>query len=209
MKKLTFGFMAFALAAATLFTSCNKDDDDDDNSLKNLASITATINGEKFSATAAANTSVSESATGSKFSLADILSDSDAKTTIYGVNSAKQFISVTFNGADKGTYALSLKAETNTTNLIIDYLTNGSLEETAKNALKLETNCMIIYKKSEAATDATSEDFYASTKAEVIVTGFNQIGSISYLKGTFTATLKNKSGDEITITDGAFQCPGK
>ncbi len=207
MKKLTFGFMAFALAAATLFTSCSKDDDDDDD-VKGLASITATINGEKFSATAAANTSVTESATGSKFSLAEILSDSDAKTTIYGVNSAKQFISVTFNGADKGTYALSLKAETNTTNLLIDYLTNGSLEETAKNALKVETNCMIIYKKSEAATDATSDDFYASTKAEVIVTGFTQIGNINYLKGTFTATLKNKSGDEITITEGAFQCPG-
>ena len=30
-----------------------------------------------------------------------------------------------------------------------------------------------------------------------------------YMKGTFTATLTNKSNNTIEITDGAFSCPGK
>ena len=51
MKKLTLGFMLFALTAATMFSSCNKDDDDDDN--QGMASLYATGDIE-FDGTAAA-----------------------------------------------------------------------------------------------------------------------------------------------------------
>jgi len=198
MKKLTFGFMAFALAIATVFTSCSKDDDD---KLTDIAKVSATIGTESFSATAVAKTDND----GGK--LADLLSDSDGRTNIYGVNSDKKVISIIINGTEKGEYDLSLSVE-NPNSLLISYLTTGNLEETAKDAIKASANCMIVYKASEGL-EAGSDDFYVSTKATVKIESIQTVGIIKYVKGTFTGTLANAKGDKIEITDGKFSCPGK
>lgn len=202
MKKLTLGFMAFALAAATLFTTSCKDDDDEEEGV-------ASISFSGFSATAAAKTTEMTEATGSKIPLSKLLTDSQLRTTIYGLNKEKKFISVTFNGATTGSYSFGFN-KPNGTQLLIDYLTNGDLKETlsdaAENTLKRE--CLIIYKTSSDAESAASSDFYVSTEATVTITGYNKIGSLSYVTGTFTATLQNKDKQTITISDGKFQCPG-
>lgn len=47
MKKLTLGFMVFALAAATLFTTSCKDDDDEEDS--KISELSASVKDGKFS----------------------------------------------------------------------------------------------------------------------------------------------------------------
>lgn len=206
MKKLTLGFMLFALAATTMFSSCKKDDDNNEDS--GMASITATgdIN---FSATAAARlTNTNDaSATGSKFSLSNLLSDSDTKTSIFGLNKDQQGIYITVNGTTAGDYKFGLDVSQNSvTGLLIDYLTTGSVEETLKGAIDANTGCFIIYKASSSA-EAGSNDYYASTKATVTMKEPLTIGKLSYLQGSYTAELQNKSGQKISIS-GTFKCPG-
>ena len=203
MKKLTFGLMGFAalsLAVATLFTSCKKDKDD----VKELASISATIDGSSFSATAVAKQDNNNA------KLADLLAGNGDKTTsIYGANANGQVISIVLNGNTEATYDLSLSVEGNLTTLLINYLTTGDLEETAKNAISASANAMIVYKKSEGIQDANSEDFYVATKASVVINKITNVGVIKYYKGTFTATLENAKGTKLEVTDGKFSCPGK
>ncbi|MBO7596842.1 MAG: hypothetical protein J6T70_07340 [Bacteroidales bacterium] len=207
MKKLTLGFMAFALAAATLFsTSCKDDDDEEDNG--SLAQITASgdIN---FSATAAARlTNTNDaSATGSKFSLGELLGQSDTKTSIFGLNKDKQGIYITVNGTSAGDYKFGLDVNQNSaTGLLIDYLTNGSIKETLQDAIDANTGCFIIYKASSAA-EAGGDDYYASTKATVTMKEPLTVGKISYIQGSYTAELQNKSGNKLSIS-GSFKCPG-
>ena len=197
--------MLFALAAATMFSSCKKDDDDNSSS---MAQITASgdIN---FSATAAARltTNNDASASGSKFSLSNLLSQSDTKTSIYGLNKDKQGIYITVNGTSAGDYKFGLDVSQNSaTGLLIDYLTNGSIEETLKGAIDANTGCFIIYKASSNA-EAGGNDYYASTKATVTMKEPLTVGKISYIQGTYTAELQNKSGQKLSIS-GSFKCPG-
>ncbi|MCQ2974447.1 MAG: hypothetical protein MJ211_06500 [Bacteroidales bacterium] len=207
MKKLTLGFMAFALAATTLFSTSCKDDDDDDNS-NQLASIFATVGSSDFEATAVAKKSETSEATGTTISIAKLLSESSTRTTIYGLNKAKQFMSVTFNGSTEGSYSFGVDAATSGTQLLIDYLTNGDLKSTLEDAINVDHDCFIIYKASSDANDASSSDFYVSTKATVKVNGYMELGSIKYVTGTFTATLMNKDKQTIEINNGTFSCPG-
>lgn len=201
MKKLTFGLMGFAalsLAVATLFTSCKKDD------VKEIASISATLDGSSFSATAAATTSDADSK-----KLGELLKDNGGKTTnIYGVNTSGEVLSIVLNGNTKGTYDLSLSVEGNPTTLLINYLTTGDLEETAKSAISASANTMIVYKKA-GVQSANTGDFYVSTKASVEITSITKVGTLEYIKGKFTATLENANGNKLEITDGKFSCPGK
>ncbi len=206
MKKLTLGFMLFALAAATMFTSCKKDDDGDNSG--SMAQITAS--GDiSFSATAAARltTNNDASASGSKFSLSNLLSQSDTKTSIFGLNKEQQGIYITVNGTSAGDYKFGLDVNQNSaTGLLIDYLTNGSIEETLKGAIDANTGCFIIYKASSKA-EAGGDDYFASTKATVTMKEPLTVGKLSYIQGSYTAELQNKSGKKLSIS-GSFKCPG-
>lgn len=201
MKKLTFGLMGFAalsLAVATLFTSCKKDE------VKELASISATIDGSSFSATAVAKQDNSNA------KLADLLAGNGDKTTsIYGANTNGQVLSIVLNGNTEGQYDLSLSVSLNPTQLLINYLTTGSIEDAAKEAISASANTMMVYKKSEGIQDAKSDDFYVATKASVKINKITSVGTIKYYKGTFTATLENAKGAKLEVTDGKFSCPGK
>ena len=201
MKKLTFGLMGFAalsLAVATLFTSCKKDE------VKELASISATINGENFSATAVAKQDNSNA------KLADLLAgNGDKITSIYGANASGQVLSIVLNGNTEATYDLSLDVKLNPTTLLINYLTTGDIEDTAKDAISATANTMMVYKKSESLQDVKSKDFYVATKASVIINKIPTVGVVKYYKGTFTATLENANGEKLEVTNGKFSCPGK
>ncbi|MBP5502088.1 MAG: hypothetical protein J6Y24_04775 [Bacteroidales bacterium] len=207
MKKLTLGFMLFALAAATMFSSCKKDDDDDDNGLLE-AKITATGDIDFTAGAFARLTSTNDaSATGSNFSLAKLLSQSDTKTSIYGLNKDQQGIYITLNGTTAGEYKFGLDVSQNSaTGLLIDYLTNGSVKETLQNAIDANTGCFIIYKAAKNA-EAGSNDYYASTKASVTIEQPLTLGIVTYIQGSYTAELANKSGNKISIS-GSFCCPG-
>ncbi|MBR6179517.1 MAG: hypothetical protein IKQ70_16755 [Bacteroidales bacterium] len=199
--------MLFALTAATMFSSCNKDDDDDDN--QGMASLYATGDIE-FDGTAAAKftTNNSADATGSKFSLGKLLSSSESKTSIFGFDKNKAGMYITLNGTASGTtYKFGFNAQTDGTQLLIDYLTTGDAKQTLSDAIEANTGCFIIYKATSEATDASSDDYYVSTEASVTMGQKLDIGIVSYITGTFSATLQNKSKKTIKI-NGNFQCPG-
>lgn len=200
MKKFVFCLMALALCALT-FVSCNKDDDDDNNSTP-VANITAN-GGFNFSATALSKaTSASESAdvTGLKNKISDIFKSNSDRITIYGVNTSKQFMSITVNATkgQTGTYTEGLNA----TELLINYLQGGSIAD----ALKGSIDALIIYKASPEA-DENSASFWFSTNATVTITNNLNLGAITYMTGTFSATMMNTAKETRTI-NGTFTCPG-
>ncbi len=216
MKKLSFCLMALALAASTMFTSCGDDDDDDDNNASSAALYIKANRGASQTGDLAANlswaigttvlakaTHASESsdATGITGKLSDILKSSTSRTTIYGYEN-NEFISITYNGTTSGTYTQS--SSSNVNELLIDYLTNGSLKETMQNAFNFDA--LIIYKNAKDA-DATSTNFWFSTDCTVVPTQLT-IGSIGYYTGTFDATMMNKSKDTFQFTGGSFSCLG-
>jgi hypothetical protein len=201
MKKLTFGLMGFAaisLAVASLFSSCKKDDDG--NSVLDLVSSfevtgldfkTNVVYGDKDESSSASKTS-------SMFS-AD-------KTTVYAVD-GKKFISVVFNGKEKGTYNLELSVA-NPNTLLINYLTTeDTLDETLQNAFSASTSCLITYGSLESG--ASADALYVSTKASVTITSIMKSAKVggSKISGTFTATLVNSTGDKKEVS-GKFNCLG-
>lgn len=203
MKKLTFAFMAFVLAAVTFMTSCHKDDDDDSTP---MASITATGSGVDFSATAfskATAASESSDATGSTNKLSELFKSNTDRITIFGTNKNKQFMSITVNASksEMGTFHGGINA----TDILIQYLQGGG--SSILDAVKNSIDAFIIFKDNSAASDANSDSFWFSTSADVTITGSMDFGKITYMTGTFTATLMNKSKQTKTIS-GNFMCPG-
>ena len=69
------------------------------------------------------------------------------------------------------------------------------------NAVK--TDAMIIYRSAGEAEGGST--YYFSTEASVTV----NFDLVVYSTGTFTATMRNTSGDTFKITDGKFQVFGK
>ena len=198
MKKLTLGFMLFALAAATMFSSCKKDDvDDDDSKIHNLS---ATLNGEKFSTSAAAFYGSKSSESGTS-KLGEIFSSEEGTTTIAGTANGKQ-LCITLKGTTSGTYDLSVSANNVVTNALINLLSGKTAQESIKDAVDVTTEAMIIY-RAVGQTEGGS-DYWFSTEAHVDF----QIAAI-YSTGTFTATMQNKAGDKFNITDGSFKLFGK
>ncbi|MBO4372303.1 MAG: hypothetical protein J5826_05165 [Bacteroidales bacterium] len=195
MKKLTLGFMLFALAAATMFSSCKKDKDNDE-----VHYLSATLNGEKFS-TSAASFYGSKSSESGTSKLGEIFSSEEGTTTIAGTANGKQ-LCITLKGTQSGSYDLSVSANNVVTNALINLLSGKTAEESIKDAVDVTTEAMIIY-RATGQTEGGS-DYWFSTEAHVDF----QILAV-YSQGTFSATMQNKAGDKFTFSDGSFKLFGK
>lgn len=203
MKKFGFkGLAALALAATAAFTSCKKDDDG--NSLLDVVSnfeVTSGLDGFKT------NVVYADKADAKTAKKSTALFDADKQTTIYAVKD-KNFMSITFNGSEKGDYKLELTG-TNPNTMIINYLTTDeTLDETIMNSFSAETGCLIMYGSAEDG--ASSESLYVSTKAEVSITSImksKKAGSATKITGTFKATLMNSANDKKEV-EGKFTCLG-
>jgi len=201
MKKFFFSLMALALCAVT-FVSCGKDDDDDDNKSQ-ISSLSATINGETFETSLAAFYSSKSKDDAGTSTISSLFGSENGGTTIAGTAKGSQ-LAITVKGTTTGTYNLDVASSSNATNLLIDLLSGKTVKESLSDAAdRIETNAMIIYRKSGA--DENSTDYYFSTKCSVSL----NLDFIIYGTGTFTATMTNKSGDTFTITDGKFKVFGK
>lgn len=200
MKKLTLGFMLFALAAATMFSSCKKDDDGDDDS--KLSNLSATIKGSKFSTATAAFYSSKNADNSGTSKLGQIFSSEEGSTTIAGTENGKQ-LCITIKGTAKGTYNLNVSADNAVNNTLIAILSGETVQDAIKDAVNIETDAMIIYRAVGQTEGGT--DYWFSTKASV---NFDN-SLVAYATGSFTATLTNKAKDTFEITDGSFKVFGK
>ncbi|MBQ1698549.1 MAG: hypothetical protein II075_11795 [Bacteroidales bacterium] len=201
MKKITFCLMAFAVAMATMFSSCHKDGDDDDDE-NNIMNLSATCGSESFSTSKAGFYQSSKNSSNTGTSVLDKIftSSSDGTTTIAGAEKGKQ-LCINVNGTKSGTYELSVASDQTINNALIDLLSGKSAKEIVSNSVK--TDAMIIYRATgESEGGAT---YYFSTKATVSI----NFDLVLYSTGSFTATLMNKSGDTFTINDGKFKVFGK
>ena len=203
MKKLTFCLMALAMAASTMFTSC---DDDDDN---HVNSLSASVKDVSFSTSAAGfyQSAKNSGNTGSNESVFKNIFGSDnstATTTIAGLEKGKQ-LAINVKGTTSGTYKLSVSTDNAINNALIDLLSGKTVKETISDAASnvIQTDAMIIY-RSAGETEGGST-YYFSTEATVTV----NFDLAVYSTGTFTATMRNTSGDTFKITDGKFQVFGK
>lgn len=203
MKKLTFCLMALAMAASTMFTSC---DDDDDNPVNSLS---ASVKDGSFSTSAAgfyqsAKNSGNTGANESVFKNIFGSDNSTATTTIAGLEKGKQ-LAINVKGTTSGTYKLSVSTDNAINNALIDLLSGKTVKETISDAASnvIQTDAMIIY-RSAGETEGGST-YYFSTEATVTV----NFDLAVYSTGTFTATMRNTSGDTFKITDGKFQVFGK
>ena len=208
MKKIAFVIMAFALATATLFSSCKKDDDKDGT----WYGINATFSGkvsESFSTTAAGfKQSASEAGT-STSALKSILGSADGNTIIFGTKDNNQLL-ITLKGTTSGTYTLNTTisgvSNTTVTNAIISLLSGESITETVKDVATdavddIATDALIIYKANNAAEGSTG--YWFSTAATVTMTTLS-----FYSTGSFSATMMNSSKDTFTISNGTFSVAG-
>lgn len=205
MKKLTFCLMALAMAASTMFTSCGDDDDDDDNNAPvKIMDLSASVKDGSFSTSAAGFYQSSSKADNTGTSvLAKIFTSNangDGTTTIAGTAKGKQ-LAINVNGTKSGTYQLSVASDQTINNALIDLLSGKSAKEVVSNAVK--TDAMIIYRSAGEAEGGST--YYFSTEASVTV----NFDLVVYSTGTFTATMRNTSGDTFKITDGKFQVFGK
>lgn len=200
MKKLTLGFMAFALAAATLFSTSCKDDDDEEDS--KISELSASVKDGKFSTSTAGFYSSKSSSEAGTSKLANIFGSSEnGTTTIMGTKDGKQ-LAINIKGTTSGTYDLSIAKNTNVNQALIDLLSGKDYKDIIADAVDVETDAMIIYRASgESEGGAT---YYFSTEASVT---FNLLAV--YATGTFTATMRNQAGDTFTISDGSFKVFGK
>lgn len=203
MKKFGFRSMAvFALAAATVFTSCKKDDDG--NSVLDLVNsfeVTSGLDGFKT------NTVYADKADAKSAQKSSSLFSADKQTTVYAVKD-KNFMSITFNGSEKGDYKLELSGTTNVNELLVSYLTTDeTLDETIANNFSAETGCLIMY--GSTVDGVSTESLYVSTKASVSITSIMKSTKVdgSKVSGTFTATLMNSTGDKKEVA-GKFTCLG-
>lgn len=195
MKKLTLGFMAFALAAATLFTtSCKDDDDEEDSKISNLS---ASWNGGSFSTAAAGFYSSKSSSEAGTSKLANIFgSSANGSTTIAGTKDGKQ-LAINISGTTSGTYKLEVNTDVN--NALINLLSGKDYEDIIKDAVN--TDAMIIYRATGEAEGGST--YYFSTKASVT---FNLLAI--YANGDFSATMRNQAGDTFEMS-GSFKVFGK
>ena len=197
MKKLTLGFMLFALAAATMFTSCKKDDDGE----SKISSLSATMRDGKFSTSAAAFYSSKSSENTGTSKLGEIFSSEDGSTTIAGTANGKQ-LAITIKGTESGTYELNVSANNAVNNALINLLSGKTIEESIKGAVDVKTDAMVIY-RATGETEGGST-YWFSTKASVT---FNLLSI--YATGNFSATMRNQGGDTFEFTDGSFKVFGK
>ncbi|MBR4215953.1 MAG: hypothetical protein IKR94_11635 [Bacteroidales bacterium] len=199
MKKLTLGFMLFALAAATMFSSCKKDDDDDDNEDigSKVSTLSASWNGGSFSSSLAGFKTNSPSDAGST----KLFSASDGTTTILATEKGKQ-LAVTIKGTTTGTYKLEVSAENAVTNALISILSGEDVESAVKNSVSAQTEAMVIYRATGESEGGST--YYFSTSAEV---KFDKT-LVVYATGDFKATMRNKAGDTFEIQDGKFKIFG-
>lgn len=209
MKKITFCLMAFAVALATMFTSCGKDDDDNNDDDNKISTLSASCKGESFSTSLAAfYSSTSGSTNTGTNKLSDIFGSSTAgSTTIAGtakVGTSQRQLAINIKGVTSGTYELSVATDNAINNALIDLLSGKTVKETISDAASnvIKTDAMIIYRTpGEAEGGAT---YYFSTKAKVT---FNLLAI--YADGNFSATMRNAKGDTFEITDGKFKVFGK
>ena len=204
MKKLTFCLMALAMAASTVFTSCG--DDDDDNPINSLS---ASVKDGTFSTSAAGfyQSAKNSSNTGANESVFKNIFGSDnstATTTIAALEKGKQ-LAINIKGTTSGTYRLSVSADNAVNNALIDLLSGKTVKETISDAASnvVKTDAMIIYRSAGEAEGGST--YYFSTEATVTV----NFDLAVYSTGTFTATMRNTSGDTFQITDGKFSVFGK
>ena len=211
MKKLTLGFMAFALSVATMFSSCHKDDDDDDdnnestvsdNNENKISELSATVNDGVFKTSAAAFLSSNSADNTGTSKLSQIFSSTSGSTTIAGTEKGKQ-LAITIKGTTTGTYNLSVGSNSTVNQALIDLLSGGTIQDVIKDAVNVETNAMVIY-RAVGQTEG-GNDYWFSTKASV--TFDNSL--VLYATGTFTASMMNKAKDTFEITDGKFKVFGK
>ena len=204
MKKLTFCLMALAMAASTMFTSCGDDDDDDDNTPVKIMDLSATCGSDAFSTSAAgfyqSSTKADNTGTSVLAKIFTTNANGDGTTTIAGTAKGKQ-LAINVNGTKSGTYQLSVASDQTINNALIDLLSGKSAKEVVSNAVK--TDAMIIYRSAGEAEGGST--YYFSTEASVTV----NFDLVVYSTGTFTATMRNTSGDTFKITDGKFQVFGK
>lgn len=200
MKKLTYAFMACVLAASTLFSSCHKDDDGDEES--DLSVLKATVVDGEFSTSLAAFYSSKSSENTGTTKLGEIFSSTDGSTTIAGTANGMQ-LAITIKGTTAGTYKLSLNGKEAVTNTLINLLSGKSVTESIKDAVDVQTDAMIIYRKSGEVEGGSN--YWFSTEATV--TFDNTF--VLYATGTFSANMTNKAGDTFTLSNGSYKVFGK
>ena len=188
-----------------MFTSCGDDDDDDDNNAPvKIMDLSASVKDGSVSTSAAGFYQSSSKADNTGTSvLAKIFTSNangDGTTTIAGTAKGKQ-LAINVNGTKSGTYLLSVASDQTINNALIDLLSGKSAKEVVSNAVK--TDAMIIYRSAGEAEGGST--YYFSTEASVTV----NFDLVVYSTGTFTATMRNTSGDTFKITDGKFQVFGK
>ena len=200
MKKFTFCLMALAMAASTMFSSCNKDDDDNNDTPIN--SLSANCGSETFSTSMAG---FYQSANSSDKTGTSVLSNiftkksSTGTTTIAGTEKGKQ-LAININGTTSGTYQLSVASDQTINNALIDLLSGKTAKEIVADAVK--TDVLIIYRSTgDKEGDAT---YYFSTEATVTVTYNFGV----YSTGSFTAKMRNKEGKTFDLS-GSFNVFGK
>ncbi|MBQ3656046.1 MAG: hypothetical protein II956_04250 [Bacteroidales bacterium] len=201
MKKVLFSLTALALCAM-MFTSCKKDKDNDDKEESKISELSATVNDGSFKTSTAAFLSSSSADNTGTSKLSQIFSSTEGSTTIAGTEKGKQ-LAITIKGTTTGTYNLSVGANTTVNKALIELLSGGTIQDVIKDAIDVETNAMIIY-RTVGQTEG-SNDYWFSTKASV---SFDN-SLVLYATGTFTADMRNKSGDTFSITDGKFKVFGK
>ena len=191
--------MLFALAAATMFSSCKKDDDEEDSKISELS---ASVKGGKFSTSAAGFYSSKSSSDAGTSKLANIFgSSTNGSTTIMGTKDGKQ-LAINIKGTTSGTYDLSIAKNTNVNQALIDLLSGKDYKDIIADAVDVETDAMIIYRATGESEGG--DTYYFSTEASVT---FNLLAV--YATGSFTATMRNQAGDVFNITDGSFKVFGK
>ena len=221
MKRLHFGIMAFAFAAL-IFSGCKKDDDSDngdgsqiERSSKNVSFSMTLVDTEKketkFSTSDATfYTSYDTGAEENVFRGFSSVFNSKPTTSIIGKKDNKT-LSITYLGigssADGKTFSNNITTvrskNSNAASAILSYLKGNEPTSTEKTALENLDNeyyysALIVYKGKDDIPG--SETFYYSETATVTVSVY----TTKFITGSFSATLKNLSGDTFKISDGVF-----
>ena len=175
---------------------------------EDVLKLSATINGNVFSTTGVTfRTSVNDAYVTGTHKLADIFGESTSDySTISGRTSYDEngkTLALNFKGTKSGTYELNVASNKNITDALIDLLSNKTTKEIISNGGDgVKTDALVIYHKTDE--DEGGATYYFSTEAKIQVT-ITDFGRIRYVEGTFTATMRNKSGDTFTINDGIFK----
>lgn len=221
MKRLHFGIMAFAFAAL-IFSGCKKDDDGDngdgsqiERSSKNVSFSMTLVDTEKketkFSTSDATfYSSYDTEAAENVFSGFSNMFNSKTTTTIVGKKD-NHTLSITYLGTGSsadgksfyGNISSVKSKDSNAASAILSYLKGNEPTSKEKNALEKLDNeyyysALIIYKGKDDVPG--SETFYYSESATVTISVY----ATKFITGSFSAALKNASGDTFKISDGVF-----